>query len=354
MFSGKRRYWWFQFIGWSGLFLIHLFFAWFYGKFDTPQDRSLFFTRAFSFVVIGVLLTHLMRLFILRLHLLEHNWGLQLLNFLLLSIITASLCGIIEQQVYKQFALFTQREIDVLKRRGIWLVSFNNMISWFIYMFIWNAIYIIYHYARDYQQQQIDTLRLKSLVRELELKTIKSNINPHFIFNALNSIRALVDENPGRAREAITELSNILRSSITMHKTESVALKNELAIIEDYLALEQVRFEDRLAVSYQIDSQALEKQIPPMMLQMLVENAIKHGISRELQGGSVSIAARLKNNLIELCVCNTGKLTGEKDGTGFGLNSIRDRLKLLYPGKSGFEIRQLNAETVEARIELPA
>lgn len=246
------------------------------------------------------------------------------------------------------------RELELLKRRGIWLMSIDGTISWCIYIFLWNAVYIIYHYERDYQQQQIDTLRLKSVVRELELKTIKSNINPHFIFNALNSIRALVDENPERARDAITELSNILRSSITMHKTETVMLRKELGIVEDYLALEQVRFEDRLLVDYHIDEQLLDKQIPPMILQTLVENAIKHGIGREVKGGVVSIAATIKNNFIELCVRNTGKLVYGNEDTGFGLNSIRDRLKLLYPGRSGFEIKQLTPETVEAKIALPA
>lgn len=353
MFTGKKKYWWFQLLGWSGFFLIHLFFAWLYGKLDTPKDQSLFFIRSGSFVLIGLVMTHIMRIFIRKLGLLNHKIGIQVLNFILLSFITALVCGLLEQQLFSRFFLFTPREFEVLKRRGVWLMSIDGTISWCIYIFLWNAVYIIYHYERDYQQQQIDTLRLKSVVRELELKTIKSNINPHFIFNALNSIRALVDENPERARDAITELSNILRSSITMHKTETVMLRKELGIVEDYLALEQVRFEDRLSVAYHIDEQILDKQIPPMILHTLVENAIKHGIGREVKGGAVSIAATLKNNFLELCVQNTGKLVYGNEDTGFGLSSIRDRLKLLYPGRSGFEIKQLTPETVEAKIELP-
>ena len=354
MFRGKKRYWWFQLLGWGGFFLMHLFFAWFYGKLDIAEERTLFFARALSFVSIGLVMTHVMRIFIQRLHLLNHNIGIQVVNFMLLSFITALLCGLMEHQLFGYFSIFTSREIELLKKRGAWLMSFNSTISWCIYMFLWNAVYIIYHYERDYHKQQIDTLQLKAVVRELELKTIKANINPHFIFNALNSIRALVDENPERAREAITELSNILRSSITMHRTETVMLRNELDIVEDYLALEQVRFEDRLSVKFDIDRTILDKQIPPMMLQTLVENAIKHGIGREVKGGVVSIGASLKDNLIELCVRNTGRLTNSNGNTGFGLNSIRDRLQLLYPGRSGFRIRQLTAEMVEAKIELPA
>lgn len=354
MFSGKKTYWWCQILGWGSLFFVHMFFAWFYGRFDSPEGTRLFFLRASGFVVIGISLTHLMRMLTHKLNLMDHTLGLRVFNFIILSLITAIVCGIIEQQYFKYFSLFTQRELELIARRGSWSVSINSIFSWFIYIFLWNSIYIIYHYTRDYQQQQIDTLKLKSLVRELELKTIKSNINPHFIFNALNSIRALVDENPERARDAITELSNILRSSITLHKTETVMLKNELDIVKDYLALEQVRFEDRLMINYQVDAATLEKQIPPMMLQTLVENAIKHGISHEVAGGTVSIESLLKDDQLELTVKNTGTLNNHKESDGFGLKSIRDRLNILYPGKSEFAINQLNPKTVIAKIELPA
>ena len=107
----------------------------------------------------------------------------------------------------------------------------------------------------------MDTLRLESLVKELELQTIKAHINPHFIFNSLNSIRALVDENPQRARKAVTELSNILRSSMQSEKMETVPLEKELYIVKDYLALENMRFEDRLRVEYEIDEDTLDIEI---------------------------------------------------------------------------------------------
>ena len=147
---------------------------------------------------------------------------------------------------------------------------------------------------------------MESLVKELQLKTIKSHINPHFIFNALNSIRALVDENPERARTAITELSNILRSSMQAEKTETTTLEKELSIVKDYLELEQIRFEDRLKVEYDIDEDTLDQQVPPMMLQTLVENAIKHGISKQLNGGLIRVTSDFTDRHHELIVENTG------------------------------------------------
>ena len=157
-------------------------------------------------------------------------------------------------------------------------------------------IYYFYHYIVKSRKQQLDTLKLEALVKELELKTIKSHINPHFIFNALNSIRALIDENPNRARNAITELSNILRSSMQAEKLETVPFEKELNIVKDYLALEHIRFEDRLKIEYQIDEETLDQPVPPMMLQTLVENAIKHGIGKQINGGVVKVISDFKND----------------------------------------------------------
>jgi LytS/YehU family sensor histidine kinase len=214
-------------------------------------------------------------------------------------------------------------------------------------------IYYFYHYYNKSRRQQLDTLKLESLVKELELKTIKAHINPHFIFNSLNSIRALVDENPQRARKAVTELSNILRSSMQTEKMETVPLEKELHIIKDYLALENMRFEDRLKVVYEIDEDTLDQPVPPMMLQTLVENAIKHGISKQINGGVIKVVSDFKDNYHELVVQNTGQLNGSVNTEGFGLSSTTNRLNLLYGDKARFEIKQINGSLVEARVLIP-
>ncbi|MFL5809025.1 MAG: sensor histidine kinase, partial [Flavisolibacter sp.] len=166
-------------------------------------------------------------------------------------------------------------------------------------------------------------------------------------------IRALIDENPARARRAITELSNILRSSLNVEKGETVSLGDELKIVKDYLALENMRFEDRLRIIYEVDDDTLDQQVPPMMLQTLVENAIKHGISRQVKGGIVRIISDFKANFHELAVQNTGYLNGHSSSPGFGLSSTQDRLNLLYGEKAKFEIRQLDTDLVEAKVLIP-
>jgi len=236
---------------------------------------------------------------------------------------------------------------------SVWNSIARESISNFFIFFIWNLIYYTYHYIEHNRRQELNTLKLQAVVKELELKTIKSHINPHFIFNALNSIRALVDENPTRARSAITELSNILRSSLKTEKLETVSLEDELSIVNDYLALEQMRFEERLKIELQIDEDTLTQPVPPMMLQTLVENAIKHGISKKEDGGTIRIISDFREDCHELIVQNTGQLNGHINEEGFGVKSTQDRLNLLYQGKATFTLTNLTNNMVQSKISMP-
>lgn len=227
-----------------------------------------------------------------------------------------------------------------------------DIIFTFILIALWLLLYLIWHYLERNRKDEVDRLNLEKTVKDLELKTIKSHINPHFIFNSLNSIRALVDENPKRARTAITELSNILRSSLQVEKMETVPLQKELDIVKDYLALEQMRFEERLKVQFDIDEDTLGQPVPPMMLQTLVENAIKHGISKRISGGTIKIISRFTDKDFELIVQNSGNLE-KKSVEGFGFKSTRDRLKFLCNGNAYFKVEEIEGNNVQSRIVMP-
>jgi hypothetical protein len=340
---GNRRYWLFQITGWGCFALMYIFFALTFNKTSRP-----FFLRLLVFVILGILITHFMRWVIRRMDLLLKPLNRQIPGFILLTFIIAVFIAIVEIGAYKLFNL--EGEENSYTLFGLIIVNTFNSI---FYLFIWNCIYFIYHYVQKSRKQQLDTLQLEALVKALELQTIKAHINPHFIFNSLNSIRALVDENPQRARKAITELSNILRSSMQVEKMEMVPFEKELYIVKDYLALENMRFEDRLKIEYQIDDDTLDQPVPPMMLQTLVENAIKHGISKQISGGIVKIISDFKGNYHELAVQNTGSLNGTLNGEGFGLSSTTNRLSLLYGDKARFEIKQINPSLVEAKVLIP-
>lgn len=333
-------------MGWGGNMLVNFFFAW------TIRGvvSQLFVWRVVILAVFGVLITHLMRWVILQLNVLQRNFERQAFYFVVITVVFSFLFALLLQFTFSYFHLYDERP-----ERPISFASrlIGNTFNSFVTLLVWNLIYFIYHYVERVRNQQIEALKNETLIRELQLQRIKSHINPHFIFNALNSIRALVDENPQRARKAITELSNILRSSMQVEKVETVPFEQELSIVKDYLALEQMRFEERLKVRFEIDPATLQQPVPPMMLQTLVENAIKHGIGKTISGGEVLVISRFTDHHHELIVRNTGHLNGTYNREGFGVSSTEERLRLLYGDKGTFTLRNVGKGLVEARVEMP-
>ena len=406
------RYWMCQIGGWGGLLLLQVIMAYQFAPDSilTPViKRNLFFYSLFVDFVCFIAVTHLLRLVLKKLKWMSFSPEKIFFTFLVGIVITALLSFYGSQLLLEiPSTTFEKYEIKERKDRAILLEKDNRVAGTAYYLYenngtldsskytafikikkatgwyrdknnnwkfeeqrkgrnfggifasvillsIWLLIYVVWHFVDKNRKDQIDKLRLEGMVKSLELKTIKSHINPHFIFNALNSIRALVDENPSRARTAITELSNILRSSLQAEKQETVPLQQELDIVNDYLALEHMRFEERLKISLDIDEDTLTQPIPPMMLQTLVENGIKHGISRHEKGGVIQISSHFVNNHHELIVTNTGclKTTEIKNSVGFGIKSTHERLKLLYDRKAHFEIKNIDNNMVESKITMP-
>ncbi|MBS1762548.1 MAG: histidine kinase [Bacteroidetes bacterium] len=346
MLKNISTYWICQIAGWSANIAISVFFVTTFGKPTQTYFISLIVTAFF-----GVMITHLMRLIIHKLKVLQKPLTNQIIYFLLLTLVFSIILGFCSETIDQVIGHNPERLKKYTRGEKMFLSSFSAL--WLI--LIWNLFYFIYHYVESNRRQQIDTLRLEALVKSLELKTIKSHINPHFIFNSLNSIRALVDENPNRARTAITELSNILRSSMKVDKMETVPLQQELNIVKDYLALEHMRFEERLKVAFNIEENTLNQSIPPMMIQTLVENAIKHGISKNIRGGEVQILSKVEKNKHEIVIRNSGKLNSvcAEAKEGFGLKSTEERLNLIYHGEATFYIGNADDGMVECKIVLP-
>lgn len=339
-----RYYWLCQFAGWGFVALSMIFFAFTY---ERTMNQN-FFIRVFIIVASGIFFTHLLRAVITK-----SGWLLlpveKVLSRMFIAVVITS---VLHSSFYIWLANFlgvveNPKSIDITSK--IMVATINNG----LFIVPWALIYYFFHYIEKSRKQEIDTLKLEALVKELELKTIKSHINPHFIFNALNSIRALIDENPVRARDAVTELSNLLRSSMQSDKVETVPLEKELNIVKDYLALEHIRFEDRLQVEYDIDEDTLGQPVPPMMLQTLVENAIKHGIGRQIKGGVVRVISDFAGDHHEMVVQNTGKLDVLRNTDGFGISSTQNRLQLLFGERASFSIREINGNTVEAKVVIP-
>ena len=234
------------------------------------------------------------------------------------------------------------------------VISVNLFVSSLYYGF-WVLLYFVFHFLDNYNT----TLRYEAKINEIRLNHLKSQLNPHFIFNALNSVRALVDEDPVKAKSAITQISNMLRFSLMLDKKQVIDLADELATVKDYLALESIRFEERLQVEYHIEEAAYSYKIPPMMLQTIVENAIKHGISNLVKGGLIEIKCRegLEDELY-IQVKNSGHYEAQsaskrKEEEGHGIDNTQQRLALLYGDKASFRIFNSGSQYVTTEIKIP-
>ena len=170
-------------------------------------------------------------------------------------------------------------------------------------------------------------------------------------------MRALVDEEPTKAKIAITQLSNILRNSLITDKKKVVSFRNELNTVKDYLALESIRFEERLKVNYDIDPSSDGFEIPPMMMQTLVENAIKHGVSNLMEGGIIEVSSKVDKSILNLKIRNSGQIVNgiknPKTQSGVGLINTKERLKLIYSDKASFRIYNENDNFVVTEVTIP-
>ena len=406
------RYWICQILGWGGWTSLTLFFVFLYASsayLAPAQKRKIFFAVLIIELLCNIFSTHLLRLVLKKINWIRFSTQRVIILFLVAVVLTGllsyygakvtavstgySLVGYEKNEDLrtaksKEKALITlagpsyySRDLNDPKETATRLQVENiksatgwyrdptgqwkyqdqhrgrywwDLIFTFLLISLWLLLYMVWHYLERNRKDEIDKISLEKTVKELELKTIKSHINPHFIFNALNSIRALVDENPQRARTSITELSNILRSSMQVEKMETVPLEKELSIVKDYLALEYMRFEERLRVEMDIDPDTLDQPVPPMMLQTLVENAIKHGISRKINGGFVKIISKFTDDHFELIVRNNGPSDETLGEEGFGIKSTRDRIRYLYQGKAVFNISRIRENEIEVKVIMPA
>jgi two-component system, LytTR family, sensor kinase len=215
----------------------------------------------------------------------------------------------------------------------------------------WSALYV---QIIEGQMREEHEAQSQLALREAELRVLESQVNPHFLFNCLNSIRALVIEDPPRAQDMVTRLANVMRHSLRHDRQHTVPLAIEVEAVADYLALEGIRFEERLNVKLSIDPAAQSCRVPPMLLQTLVENAIKHGISHATGGGDVFVRAVRENGIVRLEVENTGRLSAASSNTNpLGLANARERLRLLYGESASLTLRN-GEDHVTATVVIPA
>jgi len=223
-----------------------------------------------------------------------------------------------------------------------------------VIMCTWAGFYFAHDYYRRYETGVMERLRLDTALKEAELRALKAQINPHFLFNSLNTLRALIPHDLNRPREAVTLLADLLRASLTAGEQETVFFARELEIIESYLALQQLRFEGRLIVRLNVTQDARPWPVPPFLLQGLVENAVKFGIAAREAGGEISLAVEIRDQAFHAVITNPGRLNTESSSTGLGLANARERLRMLFGPAAQLTLRQQAPDLVAAEVQIPA
>ncbi len=212
---------------------------------------------------------------------------------------------------------------------------------------IWTLLYVAITTRRH-------ALEMRLRLREAELRALEAQVNPHFLFNSLNTIRGMIVEDAPLAQDMVTRLANILRYSLQRERAYTVPLAREMEIVADYLAIESIRFDDRLRVRIEIQPAAAVAQVPSMLVQTLVENALKHGIGATAEGGEVLIRAAIHAGALALEVVNPGRLEAPReDATQIGLANARQRLRLLYGDKASLKLEDRGGH-VAALVAIPA
>ncbi|WP_233636018.1 sensor histidine kinase [Hymenobacter setariae] len=347
----QRLYWTIQVVGWLlyaglGLLLISLF---------APKVQIGAPIIAIQVAMLGVLL--------LTSHALRAYWRWRgwwqrsaggLLWRLLLANAVAALASQLVLGCIIAFIIRPPASLGGLAGSGQFV---GYVLQTYFVLCLWTACYVGLHYLGRYQQAEVAKWQLQAAAREAEMRTLQAQLNPHFLFNGLNNIRALVMEDPARARLMMTHLAELLRYTMQRNGAEQVPLATELEIVENYLQLEALQLEERLHYVLDVAPDALPVLVPPMTLQLLVENAIKHGLAPRPAGGSLSLTAHLDAAGTALCVTvrNTGTYQPHPGHSGVGVRNVQERLALLFGPAAHFRIGPdpQQPDTVLAELSLP-
>jgi hypothetical protein len=218
----------------------------------------------------------------------------------------------------------------------------------------WVLLYFGYQSGCRYQESLVERARYEAALKDAELRALRGQLNPHFLFNALNVVRRLAATDPSRTRQAITQLAGLLRDTLNGSESPAIKLSAELRQVDAYLQLEKLRFEERLQLEWRVPPEAMARPVPPFSVLTLVENAMKHGIAARIAGGKLEVEAVAMGDATVVRVLNTGALPDDPRTGRVGMQNLRERLRLLYGEAATLELRAADSERVVAELRVPA
>ncbi|MFY8037295.1 MAG: sensor histidine kinase [Cyclobacteriaceae bacterium] len=337
----KKLYWFFTLSGWLAMMAIEVL------------NYTFFIVGTFSwnfvwifgyYATIGAGMTHLFRHFIKRSTVFDWRpreiWLLALASTFVISVIVNLLTTI----------PFVIREPENTTNLFSFIAIFGGTLNSMRYIGVWIIIYFLYQILERSSHLKEAKLESEGIARTMELELLKAQLNPHFLFNALNSIKALVSIDQEKCKDAIVKLSELLRFTLQSGNQTLIPLADEMEEVKKYLSLEQIRFGERFQFDIQMDESAGSQMVPPAMVLTLAENAIKHGITKTPGHSKLGLTATDQSDLLTIKMTNPGILE-KNDTAGFGLLNIRKRLMHIYNSRASFHIQPIN-EGVEAIITI--
>lgn len=340
-------FWVLQISGWGFITFVNIWVK----AFLVPADKvkpSYFFLEGILFLLFSILLTTLYRNYLKRIDFVENQSQKNYIKAFAGYVIVVFLFSfLLLLGSYIGFEAINEKPLELSL-----LIVLSTTLNIAIFIFFWIVIYISVKLIARNQRNKIDRLKLEASLKESQLNTLKGQLNPHFMFNSLNNIRGLMLEDVDKAREMLTRLSEMLRYSLNMNKVNAIQIEEELETVDNYIALSKIQLEDRLQYEKKIDESLLQLKIPPMILQMLVENAIKHGVSDQKNGGKITVIVTDNTEEIVLQVNNTGTLKSDSNSTKIGIENIEKRLELLYGKRAALVLKEVENE-VQAIIKIP-
>ena len=336
----NRRYFYFQLISWTVYFIIGMSFSY---AFEPMGWKNVAFQLSATLTMFSA--THFFRYAIKKLGWLEKT----LLQVFMLLFVWQVVMALIVNAFNTFFGIFVLQMITV--QQFSITIYFVYSFQSFMFLSLWTAVYVGSEYFRNYKRQEIEKWQLQAAVKDAELIALKAQINPHFLFNALNNIRGLILEDQMKARGMVDNLAELLRYSIQFNNSEKVTLREELEVVEKYLELESIHYEDRLKYELDVGKHLGEAKVPPMIIQLMAENAIKHGISLEKKGGKIDISIRKEEDELAISVQNTGQLL-DTESSGIGIRNAIERIRILFTQMPAFTLNQ-QGEKVVATLKFP-
>jgi two-component system LytT family sensor kinase len=339
----SRIYWLLQIIGWSSIIFIETIN---YTFFIIGEFKWEYLQQFFLYSAVGLIVSHFYKIMFIKLEVFEQSLSrIWIRAFFDVMMITSIM-------VILLYTPYLVADFSNFRNSEFWIGFFGQIMNLGRYSIVWIIIYYLYHLLKKNSEITEQKLLFENVAKSAELELLKNQLNPHFLFNALNSIKALVLIDQEKARDAIIKLSELLRFTLNYEKAPLISLNEEINEVVKYLELEQIRFGKRLEVHISLEEETLELKVPPAMVLTLAENAIKHGITQLPEGGEIWIGSKLRGKNLTIEIINSGQLK-DTFNLGIGLSNLQVRLQSLFSDKASFYLDVVSESKVIARITYP-